>query len=120
MKREDLFKEYDATLESLVEKTKFCYSEEFYRLDEFDKQKYMKDKMTTEAHLSTLCELLWGNKIQFDGGFGGLFGLTLLSTMFNGGFGSSSTSADYLKGQLENNKKNDEEHERDEHFAIPV
>lgn len=35
----------------LIEKTKFVYSEEFYKLDEFDKQKYNKDKMTTEDTL---------------------------------------------------------------------
>ena len=38
MKKEKLLGEYKVTLESLVEKTKFCYSEEFYKLDEFDKK----------------------------------------------------------------------------------
>lgn len=85
MEREKLLDEYKVTLESLVEKTKFVYSEEFYKLDEFEKQKYNKDKMTTEAHLSTLCELLWGKKVQFDNGLGNMFALGLLSSIFNGG-----------------------------------
>ena len=89
MEREKLLDEYKVTLESLVEKTKFVYSEEFYKLDEFEKQKYNKDKMTTEAHLSTLCELLWGKKVQFDNGLGNMFALGLLSSIFNGdGFGT--------------------------------
>lgn len=102
MEREKLLKEYQATLESLVSKTEFVYSEEFYKLDEFEKQKYNKDKMTTEAHLSTLCELLWGKKMQFDNGLGNMFALGILSSMFNyGGFGSSNPSVDYLKKTLD-------------------
>ena len=112
MEREKLLEEYKVTLESLVEKTKFCYSEEFYKLDEFEKQKYNKDKMTTEAHLSTLCELLWGKKIQFDNSLGNMFALGLISSMFNYGgcFGSSSAGVDYLKKTLdENENKNGEQ-----------
>lgn len=92
MKREDLLKEYETTLESLVNKNKYIYSEDFYKLDELERQKYNKDKMTTEAHLSSLCDLLWGDKAQFDGSLGNLFALSLISSMFNfgGGFGSSS------------------------------
>lgn len=102
MEREKLLEEYKVTLESLVEKTKFCYSEEFYKLDEFEKQKYNKDKMTTEAHLSTLCELLWGKKMQFDNGLGNMFALGILSSMFGSGMGfGSSSGTDYLKKQLE-------------------
>lgn len=80
-------------LESLIEKTKFCYSEEFYKLDEFDKKKYQNDKMTTEAHLGTLCNLLWGEKLQFgNNGLFDLFGLGIIGSMFNGGgFGSMPT-----------------------------
>ena len=85
MEREKLLEEYKVTLESLVSKTEFIYSEEFYKLDELEKQKYNKDKMTTEAHLSTLCELLWGKKIQFDNGLGNMFALGILSSLFNGG-----------------------------------
>lgn len=93
MEREKLLEEYEVTLDSLVEKTKFVYSKDFYELDEFEKQKYNKDKMTTEAHLSTLCEILWGKKIQFDNGIGNMFALGLLSSMFGGGmFGGSSAS----------------------------
>lgn len=89
MERERLLEEYKVTLDCFVEKTKFVYSEAFYALDEFERQKYTKDKLATEAHLSTLCELLWGNTIKLDNGLGGLFGLTLLNSMFNsGGFGS--------------------------------
>lgn len=117
MTREKLLKEYEVTLESLVEKTKFVYSEEFYKLDEFEKQKYQKDKMTTEAHLSTLCELLWGKKVQFDNGLSSLFGLSILSSMFNyGGFGSSSPNMDFLKKTLDE----DEKKEHEELYAVPV
>lgn len=102
MEREKLLQEYEVTLDSLVEKTKFVYSKDFYELDEFDKQKYQKDKMTTEAHLSTLCEILWGKKVQFDNGLGSMFALGILSSMFNyGGFSSSSAGVDYLKKQLD-------------------
>ena len=102
MEREKLLEEYKVTLESLTEKNKFVYSDEYYKLDEFDKQKYAKDKMATEAHLSSLCELLWGDKVKFDSGLSSLFGLTILSSMFNyGGFGSSSSSMDYLKKELD-------------------
>lgn len=118
MEREKLLEEYKVTLESLVEKTRFCYSEEFYKLDEFDKQKYTKDKMTTEAHLSTLCELLWGKKMQFgNNGLFDLFGLGIIGSMLNGGgFGSPSPSADFSKPKLEE----DENKEKEQIFAIPT
>lgn len=116
MEREKLLEEYKVTLESLVSKTEFIYSEEFYKLDEFDKQKYNKDKMTTEAHLSTLCELLWGKKMQFDNGLGNMFALGILSSMFGGGWGSPSTGTDYLKKTLED----DEKKENEQVFAIPA
>lgn len=109
MERKKLLEEYKVTLESLVSKTEFVYSEEFYKLDEFEKQKYNKDKMTTEAHLSTLCELLWGKKMQFDNGLGSMFALGILSSMFGGGWGSPSTGADYLKKALDEDEKKKEE-----------
>lgn len=102
MNREKLLAEHKATLESLVEKNKFVYSDEFYKLDEFDKQKYQKDKMATEAHLSTLCNLLWGDKVQFGGGLADMFALGLIGSMFGGGWGSPTTpSTDFLKKALE-------------------
>ena len=101
MPRGKLLDECKVTLESLVSKTEFIYSEEFYRLDEFEKQKYNKDKMTTEAHLSTLCELLWGKKMQFDNGLGNMFALGILSSMFGGGWVNPSTGTDYLKKTLD-------------------
>ena len=116
MEKEKLVEEYKVTLESLVEKTKFVYSEEFYKLDEFEKQKYTKDKMTTEAHLSTLCELLWGKKVQFDNSIGNMFALGIISSMFgSGGWGGSSTSADYLKKALD-----DEKEKQDEVYVMPT
>ena len=114
MKREKLLEEYNVTLESLVSKTKFIYSEEFYKLDEFEKQKYNKDKMTTEAHLSTLCELLWGKKMQFDNGLGSMFALGILSSMFGGGWGSFNV--DYLKKTLDE----DENKSKEELYAFPL
>ena len=115
MEREKLLEEYKVTLESLVSKTEFIYSEEFYKLDEFEKQKYNKDKMTTEAHLSTLCELLWGKKMQFDNGLGNMFALGILSSMFGGGWGSPSIGTDYLKKALDDEKEN-----KEEVYAIPL
>ena len=46
--------------------------------------------MTKEAHLGTLCNLLWGEKFQFgNNGLFDLFGLGIIGSMFNGGgFGS--------------------------------
>lgn len=118
MEREKLLEEYKVTLESLVEKTRFIYSEEFYKLDEFDKKKYQNDKMTTEAHLGTLCNLLWGEKFQFgNNGLFDLFGLGIIGSMFNGGgFGSSTPNMDYLKKTLED----DENKEKEQVFAIPA
>lgn len=103
MEREKLLKEYEVTLESLVSKNKFIYSEEFYKLDDFEKQKYQKDKMATEAHISTLCEILWGKKVQFDSGLANMFALGILGSMFGsgGGFGSPSPSIDFLKQKIE-------------------
>ena len=118
MEKEKLIKEYEVTLESLIEKTKFVYSEKFYTLDEFDKKKYQNDKMTTEAHLGTLCNLLWGEKFQFgNNGLFDLFGLGIIGSMFNGvGFGSTVPSMDYLKKPTEN----DESKEKEQVFAIPA
>ena len=103
MEKEKLLEEYKVTLESLVEKTRFCYSEDFFKLDEFDKQKYQKDKMATETHLSTLCNLLWGAKIQFGcGGLTDMFALGIISSMFNwNASGTTPPSVDYLKKTLD-------------------
>ena len=88
MEKEKLLEEYKVTLESLVEKTKFVYSSDFYSLDEFDKQRIQKNKVATEAHLSTLCELLWGDKIpKLNGGVSDLFALGIIASMFGGGGG---------------------------------
>ena len=115
MEREKLLEEYKVTLESLVEKTKFCYSEEFYKLDEFEKQKYQKDKMATEGHLSTLCNILWGAKIQLNSGLADMFALGIISSMFGGGWGSPSTGTDYLKKALDD----DEKKEKEQVYMIP-
>lgn len=102
MKREKLLEEYKVTLESLVEKTKFVYSEEFYKLDEFEKKKYQNDKMTTEAHLVTLCNLLWGEKFQLNNnGLFDLFGLGIIGSLFNGGSIGNTSCTDYMKDKLE-------------------
>ena len=42
--------------------------------------------MTTEAHLGTLCNLLWGEKFQIgNNGLFDLFGFGIIGSMFNGG-----------------------------------
>lgn len=119
MEREKLLEEYKVTLESLVEKTKYVYSEGFYALDEFDKQKFQKDKMATEAHLGTLCNLLWGNKFQLNGGgLYDLFGLSLIGSMFGScGFGGGKTGVDYLKSEVDKDEKN-ANHE--DNYVVPV
>lgn len=110
MDKEKLMAEYSATLESLIEKTKFVYSEEYYSLDEFDKQKYQKNKMAAEAHLSTLCELIWGKKMLFDNGLSNMFALGLLSSVFSGaGWGSSIPNMDYLNKTIEESGKTEKE-----------
>lgn len=115
MEREKLLEEYKVVLESLVEKTKFVYSEEFYKLDEFDKKKYQNDKMTTEAHLGTLCNILWGEKFQFgNNGLFDLFGLGIIGSMFSGGGFGSMPSTDFLKAKLD---ESDFEEVKDENKA---
>ncbi len=107
MEREKLLKEYEATLESLIEKTKFVYSEEFYALDDIDKQKYTKDKLATEGHLGTLSNLLWG-KTQFaNGGMSDLFALGIIGSMFGCGtlgYPSSPTTKGIEPQESENAK----------------
>ena len=115
MEREKLLEEYKVILEGLVEKTKFVYSEEFYKLDEFDRKKYQNDKMTTEAHLGTLCNILWGEKFQLgNNGLFDLFGLGIIGSMFHGGGFGSMPSTDYLKAKVD---ESDFEEVKDENRA---
>ncbi len=107
MEREKLLEEYKVTLDSLVEKIRFCYSEEFYKLDDFEKQKYQKDKMATEGHLSTLCNILWGAKIQLNSSLVDMFALSIIGSMFNGGgFGSMPTVPKLEEKDFENEIEN--------------
>ncbi len=106
MEKEELLKEYEVTLNSLVEKTKFVYSQEFYGLDEFEKQKYNKDKMATEAHLGTLCELLWGQNVpRLGGGLSELFAMSIIGSMLGGGGFGAISGTDFLKKQVEEDEK---------------
>lgn len=117
MDKEKLMAEYSATLESLIEKTKFVYSEEYYSLDEFDKQKFQKNKMATEAHLSTLCEMIWGKKTLFDNGLSNMLALSILSSMFGyGGCLGSPNGVDHIKKTLDEDAKKSQE----QVFAIPL
>lgn len=121
MQREKLLVEHNSTKLALVDKINFIFSERFYELSDVERKRYLTDKNATEAHLSTLSNLLWaGDRMDFNTDMLPLFFLTM---MFNGGssWGSSSTpSLDYLKEQLEKDKKKEEEHDKDEHFAVPV
>lgn len=93
MEREKFLNEHKDTLESLIEKVRFVYSQEYYNLDEFEKQKYNKDKMATEAHLGTLSNVLWGKTPQING-MSDMFLLGLMGAMFNGGgWGNTSTTS---------------------------
>ena len=102
MEREKLLEEYKMLLDVLVEKIKFMYSKDYYELTEFEKQKINNDKVATEGHLSALCERLWSDKLAPASSLGNMFAIGLLSSMFSGGgFGSSSSSMDYLKKELD-------------------
>ena len=92
MDKEKLLKEHSELVESLIEKTKYIYSEKFYELDEFEKQKFIKDKMATEGHLNSLSSLLWNKTYQI-GAMTDWLMYGLLGSMFGSGsgFGSSST-----------------------------
>ncbi len=83
MDKQKLLQEHKDLVESLIEKTKYIYSEEFYALDEFEKQKFVKDKMATEGHLSSLSALLW-SKVPQIGGFADFLSLGLIGSMFGG------------------------------------
>lgn len=83
MEREKLIKEHSFTLESLLEKEKFVYSEEFYNLDENEKKKVIDNKMANEAYVKSMSNTLWSDDVQtnsFD-----QFGLLLLAMMFGYG-----------------------------------
>lgn len=104
MERNKLLQEHEELVNVLLEKTKYIYSEDFYNLDEFEKQKYIKDKMATEGHLSTLSNLLWCKVPQL-GGLSDLFALSLIGSMFgNSPWGNSSSNFDLMKKELENAK----------------
>ena len=110
MEKEKLLKEYKVTLDSLIEKTRFVYSKEYYELDEFDKKKYNNDKLATEGHLSTLCNLLWGDKFQMNSL--DFMNFALIGAMIGGGFGFPSStpnlpSKDYLNEILEKANKDE-------------
>lgn len=123
MQREKLLVEHNSTKLALVDKINFIYSERFYELDELEQQKYMSDKMATEAHLSTLSNILWGNKFQTSG-LGGAFALALLTSMMGGGsmFGSPSPSFDYLKKEIDKlpvkEAKEEVKEIEDEHIGV--
>lgn len=100
MEREKLLQEHKATLESLAEKTKFVYSEDFYRMNEFDKQKYIRDKMATEAHLNSLSNLLWNMTYQVNS-LTDLVGLGIISSILgSSNYGTIPSSFPSLKEEV--------------------
>lgn len=62
MEKWKLLYEYKNLTESLYEKMKFIYSEKFFSLCEEERKKFLNEKNASEAHVSALCELLWGMK----------------------------------------------------------
>ncbi|MBR1631714.1 MAG: hypothetical protein IJ680_07645 [Paludibacteraceae bacterium] len=64
MDRETLLKEHKDLVCSLLDATKFIYSERFYALNELERQKFIRNKAATEAHLSSLSALLWCEEAQ--------------------------------------------------------
>lgn len=121
MQREKLLVEQNSTKLALVDKINFIFSERFYELSDVERKRYLADKNATEAHLSTLSNLLWaGDRMDCNTDMLSLFFLT---TMFNGGSmwgGSSTPSLDCLKKQLEEDENKEKEHDKDEHYAVPV
>ena len=121
MKREKLLIEHNSIKLALVDKINFIFSEQFYELSDVERKRYLADKNATEAHLSTLSNLLWAED-RMDCNTD-MFSMFLLTMFLNGGgmWGNSSMpSVDYLKKQLEEDKKKVEEHDKDEHCAVPV
>lgn len=117
MEREKLLQEHKATLESLVEKINFVYSEEFYKLDETEKQKFIKAKMATEAHVGSLSNILWSDDPKAlssqSSGLMDLFGLAIIGSMFN----NPSYSIPPQTAPLE--EKDFEEQKKEEVYAFP-
>lgn len=121
MQREKLLVEQNSTKLALVDKINFIFSERFYELSDVERKRYLADKNTTEAHLSTLSNLLWADdRIDCNTD---MFSMFLLTMFLNGGgmCGNSSTpSIDYLKTKLEEDENKDVEHDKDIHCAVPV
>lgn len=107
MDKEKFQLEHKAVLESLVEKTKFIYSEEFYALDEVDRKKYINDKMATEGHLNSLSSLLWAKTHQINS-VPDIFPFLLLTQMFNN-IGSSQPCALTTEPSVGTDKENAEQ-----------
>lgn len=118
MQREKLLIEHNSTKLALVDKINFIFSERFYELSDVERKRYLADKNATEAHLSTLSNLLWAeDRMDCNTDMLSLFFLTM---MFNGGWGGTTTSVDYLKKQLEEDEKKEVEHDKDIHCAVPI
>ena len=96
MEKINLEKEHKELVESLIEKTRFIYSEDYYSLDEFEKQKFTRDKMATEAHLNSLSALLWCKVPQING-IPDMFALGLISSMFGGNLLGGNSTPSVLK-----------------------
>lgn len=95
MDKEKLLQEHKNALESLLEKTAFVYSEAFYSLDEFEKQKHINAKKTAEIHVSSLCNLLWCNQMpQCD--ITSLLMMNLMSNAFGGFQGNNLRNMEVL------------------------
>lgn len=81
MERWQLQHEKNNLLESLIEKTNFVYSEKFYSLSELDRQKFLEEKIAEEAHLNSLCNLLW-NKEPTKIGLQNIMFMSMLGSSF--------------------------------------
>lgn len=101
MQREKLLVEQNSTKLSLVDKINFIFSESFYELSDLERKRYLADKNATEAHLSTISNILWAGE-RMDNNTD-MLSLLFLSMMFNGGSGfkSPSPSIDFLKQKIE-------------------
>lgn len=106
MDKKKLLKEHKHLKVSLINKIKFIYSKEFYKLSEEEQKQYMINKSSTEGNLATLSNLLYSDKASIDA-TNNLMLYWFLSGMFNpqSSFGSSTNNVDKLKEQIDKDEQ---------------
>lgn len=118
---ESLKKEQAEAKEKLVELVDFVNSEEFYTLTPVEKGLISQQRTGLEMYVSSLTKQLYAQKDAID--TSNILWLSMLYGMMNttSGF-SSSSSAENLKKQLEEDdfKTKEEESHDEQVYAVPV